>query len=52
MIDRERFPVRCSAAVPAASSSTVPVRGYRAGGETPPELAGEDAYATAIGATL
>ena len=41
-----RIELAGSAAVSAASSSTVPVRGPRTGGETPPELAGEDARAT------
>jgi predicted nucleotidyltransferase len=37
-----------NAAVPAASSSTVPVRVPGAGGETPPEPAGADACATGV----
>ena len=37
-----------SAAVPAASSRGVPL-GFGSRGETPPELAGEDAYATERG---
>jgi NADPH-dependent 2,4-dienoyl-CoA reductase/sulfur reductase-like enzyme len=36
----------CSAAVPAAGSSTVSVRESKTGGETPPEPAGVDASAT------
>ena len=42
---RPRVPVPCTAAVPAASSPGVSP-GVPAGGETPPELAGEDACGT------